>query len=465
MLADQIDSARRAENASLISEEPAERILDLPDVQFAQPQWIEPGVSRPASFSSASMALPSGPSSEERMPADPLLPRSNIIKPNTNMTAPQIVLMLIPSERLYSSGLTTRPEITSNAPSSANMSPMGSRMSSRIWPSSPEQKVQHKRHDQHNYSERRRPAVPHLAVLLRPLRQGIDQAGKLVLSARLCHDAHNYRDHKAGGPRKDCCPEVLSHLARIDVQSTEPSTFDSNDGVRRQGEPMMKRCCRSARQQSQECAVSGRSLPKHSQQERRKQRSVHKCEDKLQHVHDVVESRSDVRRCNRNCNAKHGGHPTHPQVVLIACTSLDVRLIDVVGPHRVERRHVPGHPRHETRHQRCQSYSKHSGRKVVTEHHRDRQIIVKGPIQFLRKHKAARSCLISQCYRDHPRKNHQEREEHLWYSSDQRSATRRRHRVGGHRSLHYQKVGAPVTKRQHESESHRQTEPFNPHRI
>ena len=53
--------------------------------------------------------------------------------------------------------------------------------------------------------------------------------------------------------------------------------------------------------------------------------------------------------------------------------------------------------------------------------------------------------------RDQARQDHQEREEHLGHGGDQRRAPRRGHRVGRHRPLHDQEVGAPVAEREHEA--------------
>ena len=39
------------------------------------------------------------------------------------------------------------------------------------------------------------------------------------------------------------------------------------------------------------------------------------------------------------------------------------------------------------------------------------------------------------------------------------------HRVGGHRPLHDQEVGAPVAERQHEAEAHHHPEPLDAHGV
>ena len=63
--------------------------------------------------------------------------------------------------------------------------------------------------------------------------------------------------------------------------------------------------------------------------------------------------------------------------------------------------------------------------------------------------------------RDHARQDDEEGEEDLREGRDERRATRRRHRVGRHRPLYDEEVGAPVAERQHEAQAHRQTEPFD----
>ena len=80
----------------------------------------------------------------------------------------------------------------------------------------------------------------------------------------------------------------------------------------------------------------------------------------LEQIQNVVERDRDVRRRNRQCDAEHRRRAAHPQVVLVARALSDVALVDVVGPHRVERSHVARHPRHERRHQRGEPEPEHS---------------------------------------------------------------------------------------------------------
>src|SRR5262249_28394250 len=152
---------------------------------------------------------------------------------------------------------------------------------------------------------------------------------------------------------------------------------------------MMYRGRYGAGQQTGKRAMTSRSLPEHSQEKRCEERRIHKCEYELKHVHDVVESRRKICRRYRDRYAKHSRHSPHPKVMMIARTFLDVALIDVVRPDGVERRHIPGHARHEARHQSSQPYSENPRRKVVTKHHRDRHIVVEGAVRLFGQRKAA----------------------------------------------------------------------------
>ena len=74
---------------------------------------------------------------------------------------------------------------------------------------------------------------------------------------------------------------------------------------------------------------------------------------------------------------EHRGGVAHPEVVPVGLAGLDVGLVDVVGPHRVERRHVARHARHERRHERGEPEPEQPGREVVGEQRRDRQVVVR----------------------------------------------------------------------------------------
>ena len=63
-------------------------------------------------------------------------------------------------------------------------------------------------------------------------------------------------------------------------------------------------------------AVSGGSLPEHSQQEGRKQRRIHEGEHQLQEIHDVVELRRQVGGRDRKSDTDHRGYASHPEIML-----------------------------------------------------------------------------------------------------------------------------------------------------
>ena len=89
--------------------------------------------------------------------------------------------------------------------------------------------------------------------------------------------------------------------------------------------------------------VAGSALPEHAQQEGRKQRRVDEGEHQLEHVHDVVKARRHIGRRQRQRDAEDGGHAAHPQVVLVARGLVDIGLVDVIRPHRIEGGDVARH--------------------------------------------------------------------------------------------------------------------------
>src|SRR5882724_692684 len=90
---------------------------------------------------------------------------------------------------------------------------------------SPEDDVQYQRHRQHDYPEDRRTLIPWKVTFLGPLRQRVHQTHQFFLVARPCKQADDDCHHKASTPRKDSSPEVLRHLARIDMGRGEPPTL------------------------------------------------------------------------------------------------------------------------------------------------------------------------------------------------------------------------------------------------
>src|SRR5581483_12467244 len=63
--------------------------------------------------------------------------------------------------------------------------------------------------------------------------------------------------------------------------------------------------------------------------------------------------------------------------MLVARAALDIGLVDVISPDRVEGSDVAGHARHETGQQRRQSESEYACREVMQQHLRNRQVIIK----------------------------------------------------------------------------------------
>src|SRR3982751_536881 len=102
-------------------------------------------------------------------------------------------------------------------------------------------------------------------------------------------------------------------------------------------------------------AVPGGALPEHAEQESREQRCIDEREDELEIIHHVLEAHSDIRGADAKENPNERGPTPHAQVVLVGLVRLDVRLIQVVGPYRVESRYVAGHARHEARQERGES--------------------------------------------------------------------------------------------------------------
>ena len=66
---------------------------------------------------------------------------------------------------------------------------------------------------------------------------------------------------------------------------------------------------------------------------------------------------------------------------------------------------------------------------------------------------------------DHAGEDNQGGEEHFGNGGDEGGATGGGHGVGSHGTLHHQKIGAPVTERENEAESHDHAEPADSHGI
>ena len=114
------------------------------------------------------------------------------------------------------------------------------------------------------------------------------------------------------------------------------------------------------------------------EQKRCEQRRIDEAEHQLQEIHDVVEVRRQVGRCDRKRR-----HPppwltrATVKVMRIGRMLADVALIKIVGPDGVERGDVARHAGHERCHQRRQSDAQHSGW-IELSHERGQRLIVVG---------------------------------------------------------------------------------------
>ena len=142
---------------------------------------------------------------------------------------------------------------------------------------------------------------------------------------------------------------------------------------------------------------------------------------------------------------------------------MNIALVEIVGEDGVESGNIARHAAHERRHQRRDTHTENSGRIKLRHQRRQRQVIIRSAARLRRKgiteaHLAQRHC------RD-ARDNHDEWHDHLRESRDQRGPARRRHRVRRHGALHDQEIRAPVSERQHESQSRHHPKHFHAHRI
>ena len=101
----------------------------------------------------------------------------------------------------------------------------------------------------------------------------------------------------------------------------------------------------------------------------------------------------------------------------------------------------------------------------MAEHHRDDQIVVGRAVRFRREGEATGAVVLGQGNGDHAGQNHQERKQHFRNGGDERRAARRGHGFRRHGPLHHEEIGAPITERKHETETHEHAEPFDAHRI
>ena len=152
--------------------------------------------------------------------------------------------------------------------------------------------------------------------------------------------------------------------------------------------------------------------------------------------------------------------PPHPQVVRIVGARLDVGLVDVVRPDRVERRDVARHARHETGEQRGQAEAQQARRIERLQQQRQRAVVVDlaGRVCHGRASPtSARMTIPGRITRNGK----------SIFGTAATSGVRRAAFIdlGRHRALDDQEVGAPVAERQDEAEAHRHAEPLDAHRV
>ena len=176
--------------------------------------------------------------------------------------------------------------------------------------------------------------------------------------------------------------------------------------------------------------------------------------------------------------------------MLIGRGAVDIRLVDVVGPHRVERRHIPRHAGHETRQQRRQAQAQDSGGEVVQQHVRNRQVVIEfdhpvfvdqglacAGINFGRDQSLAfdrrprvgsgqtGEVLCRQRDGNQARQNDKKGKQHFRKRRNQGCAPCGTHRIRRHRALDDQKIRAPVAERQDKAQAHGQAEPLDAQRV
>ena len=149
----------------------------------------------------------------------------------------------------------------------------------------------------------------------------------------------------------------------------------------------------------------------------------------------------------------------HPEVVRVVGARLDVGLVDVVRPDRVERRHVAGHPRHEAGQQRRQAEAEQPGRVAASEQQRQRQVVVGLA--------AAPSVPSWPTSASATMPGRITRKGKSIFGTAATSGVRRAAFIdfGGHRALDDEEVRAPVAERQHEAQAHHHPEPLDAHGV
>ena len=104
-------------------------------------------------------------------------------------------------------------------------------------------------------------------------------------------------------------------------------------------------------EQAVEGSMAGGPFPEHAEQEGCEDWGIHKTEDQLQEVHDVIHILRHIGEADRDDDTRDGGEFCHPHVVFIGFPRGDVGLVNIVGPNGIEGGDVASHARHERGHE------------------------------------------------------------------------------------------------------------------
>ncbi|MBA7579474.1 hypothetical protein ES708_21345 [subsurface metagenome] len=107
-----------------------------------------------------------------------------------------------------------------------------------------------------------------------------------------------------------------------------------------------------------------------------KQGCIDKGEYQLQEIHYIVEHAGHIGCPDAHENAEYRSQLCYPEIMPVGFTPVNVALVYVIGPHRIEGGNVPGHAGHERGHQRGESESQYPRREIIPEQHRDHLIVI-----------------------------------------------------------------------------------------
>ena len=165
------------------------------------------------------------------------------------------------------------------------------------------------------------------------------------------------------------------------MQVGNPSSFDKGCSSFGHCKPMVQQRDHEAGQQTGEGGVARGAFPEHPQENNCEQRCIDHGEDRLQEIHDVSEQAGQVSCRDAHDNPENGGHPANFKIVLritflIVSHRANVALINIIGPHGVERRDVACHARHERGQQGSDAQAEHTGGEILFQQRDDRIVVV-----------------------------------------------------------------------------------------